>query len=212
MNRMNVVRLVVGALESNCYLVYDKETKRAAVIDPGDAADFLENKIEENGIKPEAILLTHGHYDHIMAADTLRNDYGIPIIAAENEVPVLADPDISLVTEFAGIPYSLTPDETVREGDIIETAGFKFRVLETPGHTVGSCCFFCEDEQVLFSGDTLFKVSFGRVDFPTGSPKDMVSSVKRLLAEFADDVIVYPGHMEKTTIGYEKRYNPIASI
>ena len=209
MSEIRIKGLVVGMVGTNCYLVYDNETKRAAVIDPGDSADKIANMAASLELKPEAILLTHGHFDHMMAAKDLKEAWNAPIYACEKEVEVLADSRKSLVTNYYREPYTLTPDVTVKEGDELSIAGFTWKVFETPGHTIGSCCYYLEKEAILFSGDTLFQTSYGRVDFPTGSAMDMLASVKKLLA-LPENVIVYPGHMGETTIAHEKKYNPLA--
>lgn len=210
MSEIRVKTKVVGMVGTNCYLVYDEESRRAVIVDPGDAEAVISGECRNLKIKPEGILLTHGHFDHIMAADGLRKKWGAKIYACEKELEVLQDSSKNLVENYYREPYSLTPDVTVKEGDVIELAGFSFKVMETPGHTIGSCCYYIEDQEVLFSGDTLFQLSYGRIDFPTGSARDMMASVKRLLRELPETVMVYPGHMDATTIGYEKKYNPLA--
>ncbi len=192
MSEIRIKTLVVGMVGTNCYLVYDHETKRAAVIDPGDGAGQIANMAISLGLKPEAILLTHGHFDHIMAAKDL------------------TDGRKSLVAGYFREPYTITPDVTVKEGDELSIAGFTWKVFETPGHTIGSCCYYIEKESVLFSGDTLFAGSYGRIDFPTGSGRQIAESVRRLLSTLPDDTMVYPGHMDTTTIGFEKKYNPLS--
>jgi len=162
------------------------------------------------GLKPEAILLTHGHFDHIMAAKELKETWNVPIYACEKEIDVLTDGQKSLVAGYFREPYTITPDVTVKEGDELSIAGFTWKVFETPGHTIGSCCYYIEKESVLFSGDTLFAGSYGRTDFPTGSGRQIAESVRRLLSTLPDDTMVYPGHMDTTTIGFEKKYNPLS--
>ena len=189
MSEIRIKTLVVGMVGTNCYLVYDHETKRAAVIDPGDGAGQIANMAVSLGLKPEAILLTHGHFDHIMAAKELKETWNVPIYACEKEIDVLTDGQKSLVAGYFREPYTITPDVTVKEG---------------------SCCYYIEKESVLFSGDTLFAGSYGRTDFPTGSGRQIAESVRRLLSTLPDDTMVYPGHMDTTTIGFEKKYNPLS--
>ena len=122
----------------------------------------------------------------------------------------LTDGQKSLVAGYFREPYTITPDVTVKEGDELSIAGFTWKVFETPGHTIGSCCYYIEKESVLFSGDTLFAGSYGRTDFPTGSGRQIAESVRRLLSTLPDDTMVYPGHMDTTTIGFEKKYNPLS--
>ena len=210
MSRIRVKTMVVGTVATNCYLVYDEETKRAVIVDPGDRPDEIADECKALDIKPEAILLTHGHFDHILAAPKLKEEWNIPVYAAEKELDVLADGAKNMMGTYYRKNFSLTPDVTVREGEKFELAGFTWTVFETPGHTVGSCSYYIESEKVLFSGDTLFHMSYGRVDFPTGSSQDMLDSVKRLLHTLPDEVTVYPGHVDATTIGFEKKYNPLA--
>lgn len=209
MSEIRVKCLVVGMVQTNCYLVYDEETKRAVIVDPGDAAETIISGCRNLELKPETILLTHGHFDHIMAAETLKKEWELKIYACEKELEVLRDGAKNMMMTYYRKSYSLEPDVTVKEGDTFEAAGFTWKVFETPGHTIGSCCYYLEKEEVLFSVDTLFHTSYGRVDFPTGSAMDMLASVKKLLA-LPENVIVYPGHMDETTIGYEKKYNPLA--
>lgn len=207
---MDIKKLVVGMVETNCYIVSDGGTKQAVVIDPGDEAERIEAQCRSMGLAVRAILLTHGHFDHVTAVEELKKKWNVPVYAYEKEAAVLADETLNLSNQFRGSLVNLKADVLCRDQEIIEAGGFRFRVIGTPGHTVGSCCYYAEEEKVLFSGDTLFAGSYGRVDFPTGSSSDMVHSVAEVLFDLPDDVAVYPGHMEETTIGYEKKYNPLA--
>ena len=205
MSEIRVKRLVVGIVGTNTYLVYDEETKKAVVVDPGDRADLIREASERLKLMPEAILLTHGHFDHIMAVNELKAAWHVPVYACKKEEEIMGDWEKNLVGSYYDTPYTVTADVLVEEGDTFEAAGFVWKVLETPGHTIGSCCYYIEKEKVLFSGDTLFCGSYGRTDLPTGSGRMIIGSVTRLLKELPDDVMVYPGHMDETTIGFEKK-------
>ena len=194
MSEIRIKTLVVGMVGTNCYLVYDHETKRAAVIDPGDGAGQIANMAVSLGLKPEAILLTHGHFDHIMAAKELKETWNVPIYACEKEIDVLTDGQKSLVAGYFREPYTITPDVTVKEGDELSIAGFTWKVFETPGHTIGSCCYYIEKESVLFSGDTPVCRLLRPHGFPDGeSGRQIAESVRRLLSTLPDDTMVYPG-------------------
>ena len=194
---------------TNCYVVYNENTKECFVVDPAAPSAPLVEFIQTEGLQLQGILLTHGHFDHMLAADDLRDEYGIPIIACAAEQQVLTDSIKNLSGSWASA-HVLLADQWVCDGKKLELAGFSIEVFHTPGHTAGSCCYYLPEEEVLFSGDTLFAQSVGRTDFPTGSGTDMQASVKRLLKELPETTRVCPGHNEETTIGYEKRYNPFA--
>ena len=134
----------------------------------------------------------------------------MPIVAAETERALLADPALNLSVALGMPSTSLRADREVRDGETLELAGFRFRVLATPGHTSGSVCYLAEGEDALFAGDTLFEESLGRTDFPTGSVQEIVASISQVLFALPEDTMVYPGHGNPTTIGHEKRYNPVA--
>lgn len=177
------------------------------IVDPGEEADRIERKVSEMQGKPVGILLTHGHFDHILAADEIRKKYNIPIYASEKEETTLLNPRVNL-SAFGRGNCTLDADVYLTDLQITELAGFSVQMIETPGHTVGSCCYYLKDEGVLFSGDTVFQGSVGRTDFPEGSTAAIVRSLHRLLDALPDETEVYPGHDASTTIGYEKRYNP----
>ncbi len=209
MAQMKLEYLVLGMVGTNCYIIQNADTNELIFVDPADNAQELIRRAEKMGGTPAAILLTHGHFDHILAADELRKKYNIPVYAHELEEEVLEHASLNLSGSW-GTAYTMQADRLVKEGDVLELAGFEIRVLHTPGHTQGSCCYFFPNEQVLVSGDTLFAQSYGRVDFPTSSPSDMRSSISRLLSELPDDTAVLPGHEMTTSIAMEKRYNPLA--
>lgn len=209
MKKSVIQQLVLGMLSTNTWLLKNENTGELLIIDPADQAELIQQNIKMLEGKPAAVLLTHGHFDHMMAAEDLRDFYGIPIYVFAGEKQLLEDSHDNLSGIWAQ-PYILLADQWVLEGSILHLAGFEIRVLHTPGHTSGSCCYYLEDEGVLFSGDTLFAGSVGRTDFPTSSGARMQESVHRLLRELPEDTRVYPGHNEETTIGYEKRYNPFA--
>ena len=158
-------------------------------------------------MKPLAVLLTHGHFDHIMGLDGLLREYDIPVYAFESEKEVLNSARLNLSAMMAGT-YTFSDARYVKDGQILDIGGVQIRVIHTPGHTSGGCCYYIEKEGILFSGDTLFHTSIGRTDFPTGSSSQLVRSVKERLFDLPDETKVYPGHMEETSIGYEKKYNP----
>ena len=201
--------LVLGMVSTSTWLIQNKETKEILIIDPADNGDAIVRKVNNMGGVPKAVLLTHGHFDHILAADDLRDTWDIPIYAYADEKMVLSNPRINLSGSWAS-PYTLDADHYVKDGDLLQLGGFDIEVLHTPGHTLGSCCYYIKEEGVLFSGDTLFAGSIGRTDFPTSNMGHMKASLKRLLTNLPGETVVYPGHGEETTIAYEKRYNPFA--
>ena len=207
MKKLELQNCIVGSVYTNCYFLKNKETGELLIVDPGDAADMIERKVSEMQGKPVGILLTHGHFDHIMAADEVRKKYNIPIYASEKEETTLLNPKVNL-SVFGHGSCTLDADVYLKDLQVVELAGFSVQMIETPGHTVGSCCYYLKEEGVLFSGDTVFQGSVGRTDFPEGSTAAIVRSLHRLLDTLPDETEVYPGHDASTTIDYEKRYNP----
>ena len=207
MVNMKIDHFVVGPVQTNCYFVTNIKTKEMIIIDPGACANQLAKKVDESGAKPVAILLTHGHFDHATDAKPLADRYGIKIYIHEADKATLDDPQLN-VSYMMGQSKTFYADVFLKDKQEIDIAGFHIVVLHTPGHTPGGCCYYMEQEDVLFSGDTLFRTSVGRSDFPGGSASALVRSVKEKLLILPEETHVYPGHMEETTIGYEKRHNP----
>lgn len=211
--KIEVEKLVLGAVSTNVYLVFYEGN--CLIIDPSDEAERIIACIEERGAKPLAILLTHGHFDHIMAAPTLAKKYGIKIYAGEAERQLLSDTGLNLATRFLGENFTLEADEYVKGGDELELGGLKLEVLYTPGHTVGSISFYSEDlsdneafKKVAFTGDTLFAGSVGRVDLPTGNEETMRRTINEVIKKLPSDTVVFPGHGAATTIEREITHNP----
>lgn len=207
MKKLQIDSLVLGMVATNCYFAKNKETGALLIVDPADEAGRIIAKVDAMGAKPEAVLLTHGHFDHIGAAQELREHYGIPVCALDKEVEITENVGKNL-SRMSGYGFTLTPDHLFRDGEEVELAGVRIRVLHTPGHTCGSTCYYIEEENVLFSGDTLFCCSVGRTDFPTGSMSQIHNSIHEKLFVLPEETLVYPGHDQATDIGYEKRYNP----
>lgn len=196
----------VGDIGTNCYFIVNADTKEMLVIDPGGDGKDLIRRINNSELKPVAVLLTHGHYDHAADADVVSKEYDIPIYAHEAERETLENPNLNLSPMF-GRREIYHADKYVKDGDILNLAGFTIRVIHTPGHTVGGCCYYFDGNKVLASGDTLFCGSVGRTDFPKGSMSDLVRSIKEKLLDLPGDTAVLPGHESRTTIGYERQYN-----
>lgn len=204
---MKIRRLVLGAVQTNAYIIGNTTTNEAIVIDPSDRADLIMEELKKEELTLAAILLTHGHFDHMMAAEELRTATGVKVYAHEKEADLLMSPKLNLSTMFIGKPCSLQADEYVTDGQELMIAGIRIQVIHTPGHTAGGCCYYLEDYKLLASGDTLFHLTVGRTDFPTGNYHTLMSSINEKLFTLPEDVKVLPGHEGTTTIGYEKLHN-----
>lgn len=207
MGNIKIDQYVVGMVQTNCYVVANATTKECIVIDPGASGAKLAEKIRESGYIPKAVLLTHGHFDHAGAAETVAKEFDIQIYAHEVEKDTLENPQKN-VGYMIGVKESYHADVYLRDGAELNIAGLHIQVIHTPGHTEGGCCYYLPEEAVLFSGDTLFAQSVGRTDFPGGSMSQLVRSIKEKLLILTDDITVYPGHNEVTTIETERKYNP----
>ena len=205
---MKIEKYVVGIIGTNCYLVINEETKEAVLIDPGAYPLKIRNAVKEAGLKIKAVLLTHAHFDHIMGLDDVRKEFQVPVYVEEEDMNMMTDSRWNLSVNYVNGGYQYKDAIPVKDGQILEIAGMQFKVIHTPGHTPGGCCYYMEKEGVLFSGDTLFQASVGRSDFPGGSASELVRSVREKLLALPDETHVYPGHMDETTIGYERRHNP----
>ncbi len=204
---LRVEQYVVGSVQTNCYFAINDETKEVLIVDPGARADRLAEIIEKEQLRPAAILLTHGHFDHAGAAAELAGRFQIEIYAQEQERETLENPALNL-SGWEGREAAYQADHYLKDEQEMDLAGFHIRVLHTPGHTVGGCCYLFPYQNVLFSGDTLFHMSVGRTDFPKGSAAQLIRAIKEKLMALPDTITVYPGHDEITTIGTERMYNP----
>lgn len=204
---LKVEQYVVGPVQTNCYFAINDDTKEMLIVDPGASAGRLAEIIEEEKLKPVAILLTHGHFDHATGAEELAGHFGIKIYAEEHEKETLENPALNL-SGWEGKELIYHADCFLKDEQEIDLAGFHIRVFHTPGHTVGGCCYFFSYQNAVFSGDTLFAQSIGRTDFPKGSASQLIRGIREKLMVLPDDVTVYTGHNEITTIGTERMYNP----
>ena len=202
---MQIIRLPVGMLQANCYLVAEAGGD-AVVIDPGAEAERIIEAVRSRDLKVKHILLTHVHFDHMQAAADVAAATGADILAPEGDWPALTDPQLSLCHMMpGGGSQTLSAAGKLRDGEVVEAGKLRLTVLHTPGHTPGSCCFLCGD--VLFTGDTLFRGSVGRTDFPGGSYDALKRSLDRLAA-LPGDYTLLPGHDDATTLAEERAGNP----
>ncbi len=203
---MKIIAMEVGVIGTNCYLVINEEQKTGVVVDPGGDADQILEKIKQKGITIEAIFLTHGHSDHIMAVDEVREATGAKVYISEADADMLTKASSNLsVYMGAGREFKAT-DEFLVDGETITAAGLKFQVVATPGHTKGGVCLLCGD--TVFCGDTIFSESIGRTDLPGGSYSQILHSIKTKIMVLPDEMKLLPGHGPATTIGWERRRNP----
>ncbi len=202
---MEIIKLTLGMLAVNCYIIKYSENK-AAVIDPGDEVEKIAKELEKQGLTPTQILLTHGHFDHIGAAAFLKEKYSIPLYICEKDKVMLTDREKSGAYIAPFVKYNpVEADGFLKEGDEIALGEISLKVMETPGHSEGSICLMGED--FIFTGDTLFQGSVGRTDLFSGNGKKLMESVKRLAA-LEKDYRLYCGHGEDTSLEAEKSFNP----
>lgn len=205
---MKIEKFVLGPVGTNCYIVSNDDTMECFIVDVAACPPEFVSHIKNAGLTVKAVLLTHGHFDHIMGLERFLEEFPVPVYACAAEKDVLESSQLNSSAGMLGQPYTFTGARFVKDGDLLDVAGMKIQVIQTPGHTIGGGCYYIADENVLFSGDTLFRASVGRTDLPTGSMSALVRSVTDRLLVLPDETRVYPGHMEETTIGYEKQYNP----
>lgn len=198
--------MVLGPVQTNCYFLYYEGESDVICIDPADHGVEIYDKLKERGLQVRAIFLTHGHFDHIWGVEKLVEKSGAKVYALREEREICESADLNLSAQMRR-GFAIKPDIDCKDGEILTIGNFTCKVIGTPGHTKGSCCFYFEESGILVSGDTLFQESVGRSDFPTGSMATLIRSIKSKLFVLPDDVVVYPGHGESTTIGHEKVHN-----
>lgn len=189
---------------TNCYIICDEETKETLVVDPAGDVDRIVEVLEILNAKLKYIYITHCHGDHISGVTELKNRKGGKILIHRFDAEGLNDMSINL-TQIIDMPeIELEADSRIEDGDLIHLGELEFKVIHTPGHTIGSSSLYCESEKLLISGDTLFRGAWGRTDLPTSSFVDIINSITNKLMKLPDETIVYPGHGKSTMIGEEK--------
>lgn len=207
MAELKIGRMTLGSVGTNCYFVYREGSSETMLFDPGAAGKQVYEKLKEKGFEVKMILLTHAHYDHIMGCNEMIAVSGAKLYALQDEKNLCESAEANL-SAMVGRPYTVKPDVYLQDGEIVTLGEFSCKVIATPGHTKGGCCYYFEEAGFLVAGDTLFQESVGRTDFPTGSMKKLLESIKEKLFVLPDETKVYPGHGDSTTIGHEKEFNP----
>ena len=202
---MIIETLKLGSYGANCYIVGSEKSKDVMIIDPGAESSKIKNIIKTKSYNPKFILLTHGHGDHIGGAKDLKNEFNIPVYIHKKDGNMLKDERLNFTKMMYKNGITLNADKFLEDGDKITLDNMKFEVLYTPGHTPGGISIKHKD--IVFTGDTLFKGSIGRTDFPGGSYDQLIKSIKEKLLVLDEKTVVYPGHEGKTTIKYEKENN-----
>ena len=205
---MNIETLVVGPIETNCYIASDPVSREAVIIDAGDDAEEILAYVEQNRLQVKYLLNTHGHFDHIQANDAIREKTGAQLAIHADDVELLASPEKVNAGMMSVIHGCREPELVLHNGDTIAFGPYQLRVIYTPGHSKGGCCFYEVQEKVCFTGDTLFRGSIGRTDLYGGNYVVLLKSVRERLQVVADDVTIYPGHGPESTMAFERRANP----
>jgi hydroxyacylglutathione hydrolase len=209
MSNLRIVVIPVTGFQQNCSLIFDEQTKRAAVVDPGGDLDRIEQAIAKAGVKVEKILLTHGHIDHAGGADGLREKLGVTIEGPHRDDEYLLNALAARGKEFGAADMrNCKPDRWLLDGDTVEAAGFTFKVIHAPGHSPGSVVLFNDENRFALMGDVLFQGSVGRTDLPRGDHATLIRSIMTKVLPLGDDVSFLPGHGQPSTIGDERRTNP----
>lgn len=206
MSKLCIKKLILSICATNCYIVYDEDTKEGLVIDPAADAKAIDEYIKKLGVDIKGILLTHGHFDHIGAADALKKLYSVKVYAHEDEADVTENSMLNLSSMFEEAE-NVKVDICLKDGETFELCGFSIKLIHTPGHTKGSSCYLINDgdKDRLFSGDTIFYGSYGRTDLPTGDMRQIIDSILNKILVLDDELEVYSGHGEQTFIGDEKK-------
>lgn len=199
----------VGPIQTNCYMIED-ESKNCLIIDPGEEGSKLIQKVNENGLKPVAILLTHGHFDHLGAVDPVRDAFNIPVYIHEIEKDTLTDPVQNGSVRYPGLPQvkNRDADHLITEEGMMEVGPFRFDVRHTPGHSPGSVSFVFEDEGFAIVGDTLFSGGIGRTDLPGGDTDTLIKAIQEKLLTLNSEILICPGHGNSTTPQHAMDTNP----
>lgn len=195
---LKICSIVVGDLLENCYMVFDDSTKKGFIIDPGSEQDIIFKMIEKHNIIPEFILITHGHMDHVNAADYVSEKYNIPVYITEEDMKAINEKRTIFGTINSKVNF-------IKDNDTVSFENYSIRVILTPGHTKGGASFYIDG--VLFTGDTLFHASIGRTDMYGGNYNDIIVSIKNKLFTLPENTIVFPGHGGQTSISFEKSNN-----
>ncbi|MCB9494928.1 MAG: MBL fold metallo-hydrolase [Desulfobacteraceae bacterium] len=200
--------LPVGPIMANCFVLGCEKTREAAVIDPGDEDERILMALADEKLTLKYIINTHGHFDHVAANKAMKDATGAKILIHEEDAPMLSHLSSMAVSFGLSAENSPAPDQFIKDGDNIKFGEISLKVIHTPGHSRGGVSLFCEDEKLLFPGDTLFAGSIGRTDLPGGDYSTLIKNVRGKLFPLGDDVRVFPGHGPETTIGTEKKFNP----
>jgi len=207
---MFLKKVMTGSMLANCYIIADEETKEAAIIDPSAEGEEILKVIGDNHLKVKYIINTHGHMDHIGANAEIKEVTGAKILIHEDDRNLLSSPVKNLAIFWGKMTKSPPADRLLKDGEIISLGQLRLKVIHTPGHTRGSICLLVDRR--LFTGDTLLRNTIGRADLPGASEKILVQCIKEKLLPLEDEIKIYPGHEEETTIGREKRNNPFLQV
>lgn len=205
---MLLQRLVVGQLQVNCYLVACEETREALIIDPGGEGQRILSAAQGAQLQVTRLVLTHFHFDHIMALDEVREGTGAPVCIHEAEADLLSQPPLLFRMMVPNAPHGLQADCLLHDGDTLSVGRLNLQVLHTPGHSPGGISLWLPAERTVFCGDLIFRQGVGRSDFPGSDPEALLQSIRQKLYSLPDETVLYPGHGPETTVGYEKRHNP----
>ena len=207
---MKIYKYTVGAMGTNCYLLVDESTREAVIVDPGDhTADRILRAVKDKDCRVSAILLTHAHFDHIMALNDVREATSAPLLLHEAEAAIFHDNEKNLFARFSNhAPTFASADRLLSDGDVVAIGQSVLTVCHTPGHTPGSICLFDEEAGAVLTGDTLFRETIGRYDFPEGDYHTLIASLTKLIKTCGDrDYKLYPGHGASTHLSYELEHN-----
>ena len=214
MKKIRIGCYVVGMVQTNFYFLHLEGEKETIVFDPADYGKEIYDELTRQGLEIKAIFLTHGHFDHIMGVKALKEACGAPVYASALEKDLLTGPYLNTSAQY-GRSCVVEPDHWLIDGETVTAAGITLRMISTPGHTEGSCCYYIEEtggDPILLSGDTLFENSVGRTDLPTGDMHDIVESIRTKLYKLPDNTQVYTGHAGITNIEHEKKYNDFVTV